>query len=156
MTSAEPATLAYLVRRSASPQWRGFLRALVETLDEHMDAEARDTLLRTVGGRMGALSPLPGCTSLAELEARMNDVLAATDWGYVELAFDPDDHALMLTHSAAPALTTAADPGGTCIAAVLEGLHAAWLAGQPGAEAGLSAQRVATTPAAVVLRYGRG
>ncbi|EFH11087.1 hypothetical protein HMPREF0731_2694, partial [Pseudoroseomonas cervicalis ATCC 49957] len=33
----DPAMLAYLARRHTSAQWRGFLRALVETLDGSLD-----------------------------------------------------------------------------------------------------------------------
>ena len=155
MTAADPTTLSYLARRGVSGQWRTFLRALVETLDSHLDATSRDSLLRAVGARIAALSPLPGCSSLAELEARMNDVLAQTDWGYVEIALDPNERVLMLSHAAPPTIATAADPTGGWIAAVVEGLLGAWLAAQPGAEPSISPRRVSSTPALITLRYGR-
>ena len=121
MTAAEPTALSYLARRGVAPQWRMFLRALVETLDANLDAASRDALLRAVGARFGALAPLPPCGGLAELEARMNEVLAAADWGWVEIALDPGDRTLVLMHCAAPAVATGADPSGGWIAAVLEG-----------------------------------
>ena len=40
--------------------------------------------------------PLPACGTLGELEARMNDTLAAADWGYVRLSFDPGSHTVMV------------------------------------------------------------
>lgn len=153
--SAEPAAIAYLARRSVAPQWRGFLHALMEALDQQMDPPAREGFLRTVGYRMGLLAPLPGCATLGELETRMNDALAAAEWGYVELALDTQDRALLLTHSAPPVLATAADPEGEWVGAVLEGLHATWLASQPGAEASLAPRRVSSGLGTVVLRYGR-
>jgi hypothetical protein len=153
--TAETNTLSYLARRGVSGQWRGFIRALVETLDGNLDAASRDSLLRAVGARLAALSPLPACSSLAELEARMNDVLAQIDWGFTEISFDPNERSLVLTHAAPPAIATAADPSGGWIAAVLEGMFGAWLGSQPGAEPSLSPRRVAATPAQVTLRYGR-
>lgn len=155
MTAAEPNALSYLARRGVAAQWRLFLRALVETLDANLDAASRDALLRAVGARFGALAPLPACGGLAELEARMNEVLAAADWGWVEIALDPGDRTLVLMHRAAPAVATGADPGGGWIAAVLEGIYGSWLAAQPGAEANLLPRRVAVAGGSITLRYGR-
>lgn len=154
--TAEPTTLAYLARRGVSAQWRNFLRALVETLDSQLDAASRDSLLRAVGARLAAHSPLPACSSLGELEARMNDVLAQIDWGFVEIAFDPNERSLVVTHAAPPTIATQTDPSGGWIAAVLEGLFGAWIASQPGAEASVAPRRIGATPAQVTFRYGRG
>jgi hypothetical protein len=156
MTAAEPNSLSYLARRGVAAQWRIFLRALVETLDANLDAASRDALLRAVGGRFGALAPLPPCAGLAELEAQMNEVLAAADWGWVEVALDPGDRTLVLLHRAAPAVATGADPAGGWIAAVLEGLYGTWLAAQPGAEPNLVPRRVGAADGSITLRYGRG
>ena len=40
---ADPTTLSYIARRGVAVQWRGFLRALVETLDAHLDPTSRDS-----------------------------------------------------------------------------------------------------------------
>jgi hypothetical protein len=153
---ADPTTLSYLARRGVAAQWRGFLRALVETLDAHLDATSRDSLLRAVGGRMAALAPMPACATLAELESRMNDVLAAADWGYVQLSLDATAKALLIHHAAAPLVATHHDATGNWVAAVLEGLYGAWLATQPGAEGQVPIRRSPATPGSVSLRYGRG
>lgn len=155
MTPAEPTALSYLARRSVPAQWRGFLRALVETLDANLDAASRDALLRSVGARLGTLHPLPVCGGLSELESRMNEILAAADWGWVEVTLDTQERALVLTHCAAPAVGTGADPSGGWLVAVLEGLYGAWLAGQPGAERGMMPRRASGSAGTVVLRYGR-
>lgn len=155
MTAAEPTALTYLSRRSVGAQWRVFLRALVETLDANLDAASRDELLRAVGARFGALSPLPPCGGLAELEGRINEALAAVDWGWAEIALDPNERVLVVTHCAAPAVATGADPSGGWIGAVLEGLYGTWLAAQPGAEASLLPRRIGTTAGMITLRYGR-
>ncbi|MBY0338770.1 MAG: hypothetical protein K2X11_19300 [Acetobacteraceae bacterium] len=153
---ADPRTVAYLARRGVAQQWRGFLRALLETLDTHLDAASRDSLLRAVGARMAAFAPLPACASLSELEARINDALAAADWGYASLSLDVNGKALVVSHAAAPAVGTQQDPTGGWIAAVLEGLYGAWFATQPGAEASVPVTRAGNAPGSVVLRYARG
>ncbi len=155
MNPADPTALSYLARRGVAPQWRGFLRALLETLDANLDQASRDNLLRSVGARVAQLSPLPPCGTMAELEARMNDALAASDWGYVELGLEPNERVVVLNHNAAPLVATAGDPSGAWFGAVLEGLYGTWLAAQPGAEPSLVPRRVAVAGATITLRYGR-
>lgn len=152
---AEARSLSYLARRGVSAQWRGFLRALIETLDANLDPGSRDALLRAVGTRLAGLMPLPACGSLPELEARMNEALAACDWGWVEVALDQNDRSLHLSHYAAPAVSVGAEANPGWIAAVLEGLHGAWLGNQPGADPGFAPRRVAADGAVITLRYGR-
>jgi Cellulose synthase subunit D len=151
---ADTPVLSYLARRGVAAQWRGFLRALVETLDANLDIASRDALLRAVGARLGGLTPLPACSSLPELEARMNEALAASDWGWVEIALDPQDRSLVLTHSAAPTVAAGPEAHGGWIAAVLEGLYGAWLGAQPGSDPGLAPRRTVVTAATVTFRYG--
>ncbi|MFZ4410665.1 MAG: cellulose biosynthesis protein BcsD [Paracraurococcus sp.] len=154
-TVPESRSLSYLARRGVSAQWRGFLRALIETLDANLDTASRDALLRAVGARLAGLMPLPACGSLPELEGRINEALAGADWGWVEIALDPQDRSLVLTHTAAPSIAAGTEASGVWIAAVLEGLHGAWLGSQPGADPSLAPRKVAATPATVTLRYGR-
>ena len=153
---ADSSALSYLARRGVAAQWRGFLRALVETLDANLDPGSRDSLMRAVGGRFAALMPLPPCSSMQELESRMNDALAAVEWGWAELSLNEQAAALEVTHSAAPIVATAEDGQAAWIAAVLEGLYAAWFAGQPGADQSLGVRLMETCPARTTLRYGRG
>ncbi|WP_160121434.1 cellulose biosynthesis protein BcsD [Rhodovarius lipocyclicus] len=151
----DPNAISYLARRGVAAQWRGFLRALVETLDTHLDAASRDALLRAVGGRMAQLAAIPACGTLAELETRMNDVLAAADWGYVQISLDAQAKALVISHHAAPAVSTHHDAQGAWVGAVLEGLYAGWLAAQPGAEGGVSVTRQPSSAGVITLRYGK-
>lgn len=154
MMAAESMT-AYLARRGVAPQWRGFLRGLVETLDTHLDAESRNALMRAVGGRIAAAAPLPHCATLLELETRINDVLASMEWGFVELALEPATRSLRLTHRAAPAVAVATDADGAWITAVLEGLYGAWLAEQPGANPGIALRVTRVVPGEAVLTYAK-
>lgn len=155
MTTVETPALSYMARRGVAAQWRGFLCALIETLDANLDTASRDSLMRAVGTRFAAQMPLPACGSMHELEARMNDALAATDWGWVEIALNQQEGVLLLTHVAAPAVASSGDGQAEWIIAVLEGLYAAWLGSQPGADQSLVLRRQGATPATITLRYGR-
>lgn len=153
--TTEPLTAAYLARRGVSSQWRTFLRALVETLDGHLDAEGRASLMRAVGSRMADANPLPHCSTLAEMEGRVNDVLASLEWGYVEFAVDTGERRLIVSHYAAPALGAGSDADGSWIGAVLEGLYGTWFAGQPGADPALRPVLAAYAPGSATLHYAR-
>ncbi|HWX48768.1 MAG TPA: cellulose biosynthesis protein BcsD [Roseomonas sp.] len=156
MTETDQAALSYLARRDVSGQWRGFVQALVETLDAHLDAATRGGLLRAVGARMGAEMPLRPASTLAELEARMNEALGRIAWGYVAVSLEQSDRSLRLVHRAAPAIGAAGDAAGGWIAAVLEGLYGAWLGSQQGGgEAGAALRTLRAEAGLVVLRYGQ-
>ncbi|MDQ1081655.1 cellulose biosynthesis protein BcsD [Pseudoroseomonas cervicalis] len=152
---SDAAMLAYLARRGTSAQWRGFLRALVETLDGSLDRAGRDALLRAVGGRLGATLPLGPADTLASLEARMNEALAGLEWGFVGIGVDEADRSLRLTHHAMPAVPLPADESGHWFGAVLEGLYGAWMTAQQGGATGGATMRVVQSDTArLVLRYG--
>jgi hypothetical protein len=151
----DPAALAYLARRDVSPQWRGFLQALIGTLEANMDTAGREALLRVVGGRIAADAPLRTASTLEELEAAMNEALAGMAWGYVALQLDAADGGLRLVHSLLPSLPTGQDREGRWLVLVLEGLYGAWLAVQQGgqtADARLILLHAA--PGRVVFRFG--
>jgi len=154
--TADPDALTYFARRGVAQQWRVFLRAMMETLEGHLDHGAREGLLRMVGARMAALMPLPPCATLGELEARMNDTLATADWGYVQLSLDVNNRTLLLRHVAAPLVGTHADLTGSWAGAVLEGLYGAWFSQQPGAEPGIHVRRWGPDGGGIMLRYARG
>lgn len=120
------AEAAWQARRGVSRQWRLFQAALLDSMEEG----GRDEALRRAGARMAALSPLPPCETLLLLEHRVNDALAAMDWGHAAFFLDQEARALVIRHLAAPLIATRAAPDGTWIAPVLEGLHGGWLAGQ--------------------------
>lgn len=152
---AEPVTAAYLARRGVSGQWRAFLRALVETLDEHLDHEGRAALMRAVGRRMADAMPLPHCDTLKALESAINDALGAAEWGYCQISVNVETRRLVVTHAAAPAIGAGDDADGGWIGAVLEGLYAGWLAEQPGADAHLAPAMASYVPGEARLEYGR-
>ncbi len=152
---ADGVTAAYMARRGVSPQWRLFLRGLVETLDAHLDQPGRVALMRIIGRRMAEDMPLQPCETLSLLEARMNEALAAVEWGFCRIEVDTVARRLVITHAAAPAISAGPDADGAWIGAVLEGLHGGWLAEQPGADAALSVALDSYAPGEAKLHYGR-
>ena len=148
-------TAAYLARRGVSVQWRAFLRALVETLDAHLDQAGRTALMRIIGRRMAEAMPLAHCDTLAGLEAQVNDALAAAEWGFCHLAVDTEARRLVITHAAAPAIGAGEDTDGGWIGAVMEGLYTGWLTEQPGADPALTAEVASYAPGETVLHYAR-
>ena len=155
-TSNQALSAAYLARRGVSAQWRAFLRALVETLDDHLDEAGRAGLMRAIGGRMADAAPLPHCGTLAEMEGRINDALAAAEWGYAELLVDTGARRLIVRHHAAPTLAAGTHSDGAWISPVLEGLYARWFAAQPGADGGMKPVVASYAPGQATLHYGRG
>ena len=110
-------------------------------------------LLRAIGARLAATLPVPPEDTLLGLETRMNERLASTRWGTVSIELDANGPALVLTHARAPHVAAAGTEGNP-LSPVLEGLHAAWIASQPGAEPDLAPILVSANDSEVVLRYG--
>jgi len=138
----------------ARPDWEGFLRALLDTLEAHMPREERAVLLRAIGAQIAALSPIPPEDTLSGLEARMNERLAGRHWGSVSLALDSEGPALVLTHASPPVLPTTREGNEEWMGPVLEGLHGGWIGAQPGAEPEVQAHLVSSGEDRLVLRYG--
>ncbi|WP_052402520.1 cellulose biosynthesis protein BcsD [Muricoccus aerilatus] len=136
------------------PSWGVFTRALLDTLEAHMQPEERAVLLRAIGTQIAALSPIPPEETLSGLEARMNERLAERRWGVVSISLDSNGPALVLTHEHLPMLPTGSDAAGAWIVPVLEGLHAGWISGQPGAEPELQPHVVSSGQGTATLRYG--
>lgn len=136
------------------PHWDVFLRAMLDTLDAHMQPGERAVLLRAIGTQVAALLPITPQETLADLEARMNERLAEPQWGVVSIALDSNGPALVLTHDMLPILPIGSDADGVWIMPVLEGMLAGWIATQPGAEPELPAHLLSKGRGTAVLRYG--
>ena len=135
---------------------RLFLRALAAEVDGQAGAAGRDALLRGVGKQMACLAPLAPVDSLQALEAEMNAALEAMGWGQTRLVLHEAERALVFTHAGLPRVGGAGEPPGLWLAAVLEGLFEAWMAAQPGADAGMTASRQASIGSdEVTIRYAR-
>lgn len=125
-------TLRYYERKQSSGQWSGFISLFFdELLRSAGEQDARD-FLRHIGTRLGEVTDLGEHETLEGLEQAMNCYLAQTDWGMVSLIEREDG--LVLQHSAYPLAAAHLDPDSAAraMAAVLEGLYAAWLRKQSG------------------------
>ncbi len=116
--------LDYLLERQISPQWRGMLTALATEFEAQIGRDELRQLMHSVGCRFAAAHPLPACGSTAELARALNRHWHEMNWGYVELADEPDS--LRIVHYCAPLQAF----GGTALAwtpAFLEGVYQTWL-----------------------------
>ncbi|MBV9786304.1 MAG: cellulose synthase [Acidisphaera sp.] len=139
-----------------SPQWRWFLRALIDEIDTFAEGESRDAMLRGVGTRMAQMLPVPQASSIETLEMEMNDLLGAMGWGSVKLELNEAERCLMLKHYGLPRIGAAGDPPGSWLAPILEGLYEGWMSQQPGADDSLSAMiQPGGDPGVITLRYAR-
>ena len=139
-------------RRNSESEFRLFVRSIADEIDLLSSREQRDALLRLVGRRMASTRPLPATGDLAALELEMNEVLSDLNWGQVRLTFDAHAHCVWIAHAGLPGLGSRAD----WLAACLEGLYAAWLSSQPGADQSLILMRVDDNPDhTIMMRYFR-
>lgn len=128
----QSADLSYYRRtqRQRSPQWRGFLSALLGELHSGADPEEVRNFMRQVGRRMAQATPLTKVETLEELEAAMNKVWADMDWGWVRLNAVSDG--VRILHGAYPDVAGGADAKmwTAAWASVLEGAYTVWLQAQ--------------------------
>ncbi|PVM78473.1 cellulose biosynthesis protein BcsD [Caulobacter radicis] len=122
--------LGYLRRRRVSGQWAPFLAALADELAAVADKGAVKRFLCATGERMARRHALPKLETLDELEARLNEILDAMDWGWVQLAV-AEDH-ILITHGACPNVLEDDDERAwpPLMAELLAGAYGAWLAAQ--------------------------
>lgn len=131
----------YHLRSRCSPQWRPFLGALSQELNSRIEAEQARALMRRLGASMARSAPLPALELLPDLEAAMNSVWSAMNWGWVEL--NDTGEALRIVHHCAP-LEAAFGAGSRAWSpAVLEGAYEQWLRAA-GAGDRLRVQQIAT------------
>ena len=158
---AEPAPSAdsdlfYMREQLFSPQWRPFMASLMAELFGGFDAAEASGFLRQIGARMGAEITLRKHGDLEELEAGINEKLAALAWGYARL--DLVGAEIEITHRAFPDLGPAhpARPAWRSgFAAILEGLYTTWLQLQGGRhDMRAKARPDGAESAAVTLRFG--
>ncbi|REE24087.1 MULTISPECIES: cellulose biosynthesis protein BcsD [unclassified Paraburkholderia] len=144
--------LDYLLERQISPQWRGMLTALATEFEAQIGRDELRQLMHRVGSRFAAAHPLPACDSTAELARTLNLHWHEMDWGYVELADEPES--LRIVHYCAPLQAF----GGAALAwtpAFLEGVYQTWLSAL-GAQ-GLSVAQTSgySEDTAIEFRLGR-
>jgi hypothetical protein len=138
-----------------TPQWRVFLSSLAEEIVTQGGEEARNELLRGIGLRMAKLRPILVVSGLDMIAVEMNDQLGALGWGSTHLQTDDNYPTLQIVHAGLPRISTASDPSGTWLCAVLEGLYQGWFAQLPNYDDSMAVRLLAVAPRTVTLRYSR-
>lgn len=125
-------TLRYYERKQSSGQWSGFIGLFFDELLRSAGEQDARAFLRHIGTRLGETTDLGMHETLESLEQAMNRHLEQVDWGMVALA--EREEGLVVRHSAypLPGEHLGAEQATRAMAAVLEGLYAAWLRKQSG------------------------
>ena len=140
---------------STTSHWRVFLYALAEEVDTQGGIAARDELLRGVGRRMAKLRPILSVSGIDLLATEINEQLSTMGWGSVSLRTDDEYPALLIIHTGLPWVGAIAEPPGTWLSAVLEGLYQGWLSQLPTNDVSMVVRRESVTARTVTLHYSR-
>lgn len=116
--------LEHLLERQVSPQWRGFLEALIGEFTDQLDRDALRQLMARIGMRFAAAHPLGSCESTDDLADALNAHWRDMEWGYAELSAEHEF--LRIVHYAAPLRALGNDPLAWS-PAFLQGAYQAWL-----------------------------
>lgn len=100
------------------------LSALASEFEAQIGRDELRHLMHRVGGRFAAAHPLPASDSTADLALTLNARWHEMDWGYVELADEPES--LRIVHYCAP-LPAFGKSALAWTPAFLEGAYQTWL-----------------------------
>lgn len=150
----ETSDLRYLAARQFSVQWRAVMLAMADELFENFSAEEAWGFYRQIGLRVSQSVVLPAVTTLDELEASLNAVLAEMDWGYVSLSLA--ETAIAIHHRAYPGqhLEDASGHWRRAFAALLEGVYTVWLQSQGGRPEMRATHREGASDEVLEFSYG--
>ncbi|WP_028241757.1 cellulose biosynthesis protein BcsD [Stutzerimonas azotifigens] len=152
-TDIQNRNLAYYGELHDGRQWRPLVMTLVAEMYGSAGAVDACNFLRHVGTRIAAAHPLAEQPTLDELEARLNEVLLALDWGWVRLSVD--SQSIRIVHGAYPGVHERAEHWAQAIAAVLEGMYQQWLQAQ-NEEVRLQVECIATSPSGALVFHCGG
>ena len=137
----ETELIQHLAVERIAPQWVDFLGLLGAELALQLTSEELRHLLVRLGSRFAENNPLGPCADVQELQAAMNRVWGARQWGFAAVS-DLGQH-LQVTHRASP-LPAALQVDPEVAGGYLEGAYAVWLRAA-GAPPELSLQQMAVS-----------
>lgn len=117
-------TADYLTQRQCARQWKGFLNVLGAELSEQLPQDALRLLFYRMGTRFASQHPMTPTDSVAEMQAGMNAVWDAVDWGVVSL--EEADSALVIAHTCSPLVAAFGPAMQASAPAFLEGVYQEW------------------------------
>lgn len=124
MANQLESSLKYFSGQQVSTQWQGFLKALSDELRQQMPAEEIESLMYVLGRRMANdIRPDVGGT-LEQMQAAINDVWAAMNWGWVNVK--DVQTSLEIVHCCAPFRAAFGDDALQWAGALLEGIYSLW------------------------------
>ena len=122
--SSQKSILSYYENRQCSTQWRSFLGVLAEEFEGQLGVPELRELMRRIGERFARTAVLGACETVRDLEAAINSVWAARDWGWVQV-FDGDDY-LAIRHYCSPLRTAFGEASASWASGYLEGVYQQW------------------------------
>nr|WP_255681966.1 cellulose biosynthesis protein BcsD [Luteimonas sp. BDR2-5] len=115
--------LGYYRAHACPLQWRGFLCALGDEFEDALSDAELTLLMSRIGGRFAQAHPLPDVDTLDALQAALNAIWNARNWGYVVFEELPDR--VLIRHGASP-LASALGGERIWAAGFLEGAYREW------------------------------
>ncbi|CAO98435.1 cellulose biosynthesis protein BcsD [Erwinia tasmaniensis] len=127
-------TLQYYRQRQSHPGWFDLLSVTIGSMLDNAGEQETQAFLHQMGEKLAVRYPLGEARTVADLEDRINKVLAQFHWGFVDLR--PCHNAIVIDHRALPAGDGVMTHGQWQLAmgAVLLGLYAGWLRSQGGSD----------------------
>ncbi|MCH8622858.1 cellulose biosynthesis protein BcsD [Undibacterium sp. TS12] len=120
-------TIHYYEEQQCSVQWRSFLGAFSAEFASKGEEKDLRAFMHQLGRTMSKGYDVTDGSSLQALEACMNRVWSAMNWGWVELVEEAD--ALVVAHHAAPLKVAFGPDALNWSPALLEGVYAQWFEG---------------------------
>ncbi len=152
-TPAAPASVidpAYLQHLQCSRQWRGFLAALGAEFVSALPQQDLFMLMARVGMRFASGNPLAPSQTVEGLQASMNQIWAAFDWGVVELR--QTSAGMEIWHRFSPLTAAFGEERGPWVTGFLQGAYQQWLEAAGGAGLRVDVMAVADLLGSVHLR----
>lgn len=115
----------HLSERQCSSQWKDVLGAFAQELARDLTPQHLRKIMRRTGERYAGEHTPPGTATITELQAAINQIWKAVDWGWVEIA-EADDH-LALTHYCAPLRAGFGADNLAWTTGFLEGAYESWM-----------------------------
>ncbi|HEY0296738.1 MAG TPA: cellulose synthase [Bordetella sp.] len=115
----------YINNRLCSPQWRAFLSIFATELTQDLTSNHLGKVMRRTGEHFARDHALANAGTITDLQAAINRVWDALDWGWVEIGEAEDK--LVLTHYYAPLQAAFGADNQAWSGAFLEGAYEWWM-----------------------------
>lgn len=145
--------MTYFQQLQTPPGWFDLLTIMVDGMVSNVGETESQPFLAQMGETLADRYPLPVSQTVGELEAAINEKLAAFGWGVVDIT--ASDDGMLLRHQALPVYRETSGQTRWCnaLCAILEGLYGRWLYAQGGDAKLVLKRHRAFSVAEVQFRY---